>query len=193
MNVRSFVHNAFMHNTFAACAAALVVAVAGCGTGGARNSNDRSADPVEQAQALPDPCSLLTKEELAQQLEPWIDEQKSQKGLRAKVSTEPITNGAWPDCLVSWQVVDADGQTIDHDESQMVHVMTSEQWKDQLKDMQSVQGKAPTLEPIAGVGNEAFYLGNRVFARVGSTYVAVVFPKREGALALLRTAVTRVH
>jgi hypothetical protein len=185
---------AAMKNTIAAGALALALAAAGCGRSEGRSTNDRAADAARQEQAgpLPDPCSLVTKEELAAQLEPLMKREKH-RDLRAEVSTQQSTAGAWPTCIVSWKGVDAKGRSMYHDDEQIIHVLTPQQWKEQLADMKEMKGKALTMEPIPGVGDEAFYLEGRPSARVGKTYVLITFPDRASALALLRAAVGRVH
>lgn len=183
-----------MRNAIAAGALTLALAAVGCGTSEGRSSSDRPADGVQQAQAgpLPDPCSLVTKEELAAQLEPLM-KREEHRDLRAEVSTQQSTAGAWPVCIVSWRGVDAKGRSMHHDDQQIIQVMTPQQWKEVLADIKEMKGSDPTIEPIPGVGDEAFRVEGRAFARVGKTYVGITFPDRQSALALLRAAAGRAH
>ncbi len=188
--------------------AALALGLAGCGAGDGRESEGGAAAGVQDQQAAGgeprgaalsrvDPCSLLTKEEMAAEVEMTLEasqrEARRQKGVTYAISARevPAAEGFVRKCELSWQSVGGDdGGAPSYKGAFTVEVMTAEI-------MHASAGGSRTPEPIPGVGDEAFFVHSVPYARVGDVAVSISnFPDTRDAkrgLGLLRIAVTRLR
>jgi hypothetical protein len=137
------------------------------------------------------PCSLLTNEEIAAQvdltLEPHQREAKRQTGVKHEISSK-LEDGMPTVCLFSWRSVDSKGEESYRGEFE-VHMITAQQ----MVEFPPLKRK----KAIADVGDEAFHDGYRAYARVGKVGVDIEnFPdthEGEGRVELLRAAVRRLQ
>jgi len=137
------------------------------------------------------PCSLLTNEEIAAQVDLSLEshqrEAKRQMGVRHEISSK-LEEGMPTVCLFSWRSVDSKGEESYRGEFE-VHLITVQQ----MVEFPPLKRK----KAIAGVGDEAFDDGYRAYARVGKAVIDIEnFPdthEGEGRVELLRAAVIRLQ
>lgn len=190
-------------HAFAAIAIAMIFG-AGCGSDGAKPQNPGgtaatqggvpSGDP-SKAIARVDPCSLLTKEEIQQQLElaGSPDQAAALKGKGAvwTIAMQAVPRGVSRTCQVHWQA-SVDGETQRQDDFTVI--VTFAGWL-----TGSVAGMQHPL-PIPSLGDEAYFVGGKSgppYARVGDIAVGIEnFPdtrESKSGVDLLRLAVPRAR
>jgi len=177
---------------------AVLVALFAVGCAGSRmNPLAGSAQTTEQSSTQNtelskiNPCSLLTNEEIAAQvdlsLEPHQREAKRQMGVRHEISSK-LEEGVPTVCLFSWRSVDSKGEESYRGEFE-VHLITAQQ----MVEFPPLKRK----QAITGVGDEAFHDGYRAYARFGKVGIDIEnFPdthEGEGRVELLRAAVRRLQ
>jgi hypothetical protein len=142
-----------------------------------------------------DPCTLLTKNEIQQQIELSLPASQRDalrnKGVVWSINMRPAPRGVSRTCQVAWQG-NVNGET--HSRGDFSVVVTYAGWL-----TGSVAGMKQPL-PIAGLGDEAFFVGGKSgppYARVGDIAIGIEeFPDTRQArsgLDLLRLAVQRVR
>lgn len=184
---------------------ALAIALgAGCGSEGtrsqrqtgpaARQGGGQAGDP-SKAIARVDPCSVVTKEEVQQQLElagsPAQAAALKSKGAVWTIAMESAQRGAARVCQVHWQA-SVDGDIRRQDDFTIV--VTFAGWL-----TGSVAGMKQPL-PIPDLGDEAYFVGGKSgppYARVGDIAVGMEnFPdtkQSRSGVELLRLAVPRAR
>lgn len=187
---------------FAPIAIAIVLG-SGCGQGGAQSKSQAGATngatsntpDASQSIAHVDPCSLVTKDEIQQQIEqsgpPSQAAALKQNGAVWTIAMHPVPRGVSRTCEVHWQASVGDDIRRQDD---FTIVVTFAGWL-----TGSVEGMKPPL-PIANLGDEAYFVGGPSgppYARVGPVAVGIEnFPDTKASksgVALLRLAVPRVH
>ena len=143
----------------------------------------------------PDPCSLLTKDEVQHQVELSLSSGKAEKlrsaGVVWSITTQAAPRGATQSCLIAWQAkVNGEAQS----RGDFSVVVTSADWL-----TSSVAAMTHPL-PIPNLGDEAYFVGGKSgppYARVGNIAIGIEnFPDTKQAksgLDLLRAAVLRAR
>ncbi|HSQ33263.1 MAG TPA: hypothetical protein VLN49_25590 [Gemmatimonadaceae bacterium] len=155
---------------------------------------DKGANPSQPISRV-DPCSLVTKEEIQQQLElagsPSQAAALKSKGAVWTVAMEPAPRGESRACQVHWQA-SVDGDVRRQDDFTIV--VTFAGWL-----TGSVAGMKQPL-PIPNLGDEAYFVGGSSgppYARVGDIAVGIEnFPdtkQSKSGVYLLRLAVPRAR
>lgn len=186
---------------FAAIAIAMIFG-AGCGSDGAKPQNPGgtaatqggapSSDP-SKAIARVDPCSLLTKEEIQQQLElagsPDQAAALRSNGAVWTIAMQPEPRGVSRTCQVHWQA--SVGGDVKRQDDFAVVVTFAGWLTGSVVDMQHPL-------PIPSLGDEAYFVGGKSgppYARVGDIAVGIEnFPdtrESKSGVDLLRLAVPR--
>ena len=150
---------------------------------------------LNSAALSPDPCSLLTKDEIQHQVELSLSTSQlaalRHKGIVWAIELQPIPRGASRACGVTWQgKVNGEAQS----RGAFSVVVTSAAW---------LTGSVAAMEhplPIPNLGDEAYYVGGKSgppYARIGDVAIGIEnFPDTKQAksgLDLLRTAVFRAR
>ncbi len=182
---------------------AFALSMSACGPGETAASQRSASGGAEKAAtrsptaliARVDPCALLTKDEIQQQVE--LSMPASQReGLRSKgvvwsIAMQPSPRGASRACQVTWQG-NVNGESHSRGEFQVV--VTFATWL-----TGSVAGMKTPL-PIPNVGDEAYFVGGKSgppYARIGDIAIGIEnFPDTKQArsgLDLLRAAVQRAR
>jgi hypothetical protein len=150
---------------------------------------------LNAAAVSPDPCSLLTKDEIQHQVELSLSPGQF-AGLRSKrvvwsIGMQSIPRGQSHTCQIMWQGK-VNGETQSRGDFSVV--VTFAGWL-----TGSVAGMTHPL-PIPNVGDEAYFVGGTSgppYARVGDIAIGIEnFPDTKQAksgLDLLRTAVSRAR
>ena len=153
-------------------------------TGGEKTSAASAAD-------LPDPCGLVTDQEISELL--WQGMEANQReALQARKAEHTITkrvenvsNPAGRTCYFQYRLVAADSVWGEGD----FRLRTLARQTFEI----FAQSTPSSQEPIAGVGDQAFYLSNAAYARRGEVGVEVVdFNSKHLEIELLKHAVTRL-
>ena len=166
----------------------------GCGGGdGADSAADTSDVPgagAVGAADLPDPCALVGDEEVSELL--WRDMASGQReALQARSArheftrrVEDVSFPAGRTCHVAYRRVAADSVWGEGD----FRLRTLDR---QAFDM--LAGASSSRDPIAGVGDQAFYMSNAAYARRGDVGVEVVdFGSKDVEIELLKRAVAKL-
>lgn len=182
---------------------AVVLGASACGGGG--GSGDQGSASAQQPAAASDgpaksiariePCSLLTKDEIQQQVE--LAQQPDQlaalksKGAVWSITMESVPRGVSRTCQVHWQAA-VNGEVRRKDDFTVV--VTFAGWL-----TGSVAGMKTPL-PIPNLGEEAYFVGGKSgppYARVRDVAIGIEnFPdtkQSKSGVDLLRLAVARVH
>ena len=178
--VRRPMHLAFM----------LAFGVAACIPAGTAAGQAGAAAAISKV----DPCSLLKKEEIQQQIELSLGsklEGLQKKGIAWSIIMQPAPRGASRACEVAWQgKVNGEMQS----RGEFTVVVTNAGWL-----TGSVAGMTHPL-PIPNLGDEAYFVGGKSgppYARVGDIAIGIEnFPDTKlskSGVDLLRTAVPRAH
>jgi hypothetical protein len=150
---------------------------------------------LKQAPVGPDPCSLLTKDEIQHQVELSLQPSRL-AGLRSKgivwlIHMRPGPPGESRACQIAWRGT-VDGEVQSRGEFSVV--VTSAGWL-----TGSVAAMTHPL-PIPNLGDEAYFVGGTSgppYARIGDIAIGIEnFPDTKQArsgLDLLRAAVSRVR
>jgi hypothetical protein len=153
-----------------------------------------NATSASSAVSRIEPCSLLRKEEIQEQVEqshsPGQLAGLKSKGVVWTISMESVPQGASRICQVAWQ------GAVNGEVSSKGDFSVNVTFADWLKG--SVAGMKHPL-PIPNVGDEAYFVGGKSgppYARVGDVALGIEnFPdtrESKSGLALLRLAVARV-
>ena len=183
--------------------AAIAVAViigAGCGSEEARSQSQGGTDAGQsgdtiKAIARVDPCALVTKEEIQQQLEqagsPSQAADLKSKGAVWTIAMQPVPRGVSRTCEVHGQA-SVDGDVRRQDDFTIV--VTFAGW------LTGSVAAMTTPLPIPNLGDEAYFVGGKSgppYARVGGIAVGVEnFPdtrESRSGVDLLRLAVPRAR
>ena len=164
------------------------------GATSADNSSPAEGNRGSDRLANIDPCSLLTDDEIGMAADnsapPAQREARHKLGVKFEVSKQVDRSGMTPVCHVSWRAV-ASG---DEREKGMfdIAVMTASHLKSLEGSIRPHTGKRSA--PIAGIGDEAFYLEHAPSARVGDLGVSITeFSSADGGIELLKEAAGRLH
>jgi hypothetical protein len=173
--------------------ACVCAALSACSADDAKQTNENigsAAFAATQArnEIKVNPCSLLTDDEIAAQvdltLEPDQRASLHERSVKHQIAKEENREGMFPVCRITWRSVDPAG----------------EQWT--TGNFQVFVGPASLLAidrgaAIEGVGDEAFFVSGMPGARVGNLSVSIQdFPATDegnGAVELLRSAAQRLH
>jgi hypothetical protein len=140
---------------------------------------------------LPDPCGLVTDDEVSVLL--WKGMENGQRqSLQAKkakyVFTKRVENVETPKgrtCHIHYKLVAPDGTRGEGDFQ--LRTLAKETF-----DL-FAQSKRSSQKPIPGVGDQAFYLSNAAYGRRGNVGVEVVnFNSKDLEIELLKAAVARL-
>ncbi len=142
-----------------------------------------------------DPCALLTKAEIQQQVELSLSSGKADKlrnqGAAWSIMMQPAPRGVSPTCQVAWLATVKDEV---YSRGTFSIVVTSAGWL-----TGSIAGMTHPL-PISNLGDEAYFVGGKSgppYARVGDVAIGIEnFPDTKQArsgLDLLRSAVHRAR
>jgi len=150
---------------------------------------------LNAAQVSPDPCALLTKDEIQHQIELSLPTGKADRlrsqGVVWSIGMQSMPRGQSRICQVTWQgKVNGEAQS----RGDFSVVVTFAGWL-----TGSVAGMTHPL-PIPNLGDEAYFVGGKSgppYARVGDIAIGIEnFPDTKQAksgLDLLRTAVLRAR
>jgi hypothetical protein len=177
--------------------AGVVLVMAGCGPEGTWEEADAAARPGAEVPqddtplADIDPCSLLTEGEIRTALESSLHpdqlEGRREKGITYDVYSQQLSRqGMWPVCTIVYRSMDP-ANPPDPQRSGVefqVHVMNAD-------DMRML-AELDRRDDIEGLGDEAFYIENAPYARVGALAVGITQFPEAGELALLRAAAQRL-
>jgi len=163
---------------------------AGQAVGAAGNASGASS-----AVSRIEPCSLLTKDEIQEQVEQSHSPSQlaglKSKGVVWTISMESVPQGASRICQVAWQ------GAVNGEVSTKGDFSVNVTYADWLKG--SVAGMTHPL-PIPNLGDEAYFVGGKSgppYARVGDVAIGIEnFPdtrESKSGLALLRLAVPRAR
>lgn len=152
------------------------------------------ADPTD-AIARVDPCTLVTKEEIQQQLElvgsPDQAAALKSKGAVWTITMQPVPRGVSRTCQIHWQV-SVDGDIHRQDDFTIVDTFAG--WL-----TGSVAGMKTPL-PIPNLGDEAYFVGGKSgppYARVGDLAVGIEnfadTRESKSGVELLRLAIPRAR
>ena len=183
----------------AGVAIVVILAAAGCGGDDQAAEPESGAPPAttdQEGQASAgeqgsggsasgvDPCSLLPPDDVAEQLEA-TESQATEGGY--EVSPEDVSVGGDTTCKVTWQSEASNaGMPVSQGEFR-VDVQTA-------VGLEILSGADSDPEPIPGVGDEAFFVNEVPYARVGDVAVGIVnLQSREAAVELLRVAAGRLR
>jgi hypothetical protein len=186
-----------------------VVALAACTSreaskpdGNTAVSDNQLADQNDKL-ANVNPCSLLTDDEIITQVDLTYEHDQREAmhaaGIKHHITKDEDRSGAMAVCRVSWRAVEPNGQESARGSFE-IQAMTATQLK-ALEGM-SRPKEGERAGPIAGAGDEAFYLEYQPAARVGDVGVSISdFPatwgdeanQRSGAETLLRAAAQRLR
>ena len=163
-------------------------ALAATGTASTASTASTAAD---DAVARVHPCTLLTKDEIVAQVEasrePHQLEALHRDGVVWDVTGNETPSGAARVCEFAWHGT-AKGEVMSKGEF-TVNVTTAG-W------LQGTLGAIQNPKPIPGLGDEAYFVLNAPYARVGVIAVGIEnFPdtrENKAGLALLRLAVPRL-
>lgn len=141
------------------------------------------------------PCSLLTDEEIGtandNRLPPSQRDGLHASGAKYEVSKQEDRSGVTPVCHVHWRAV-APGNDEHARGDFDIFAMTASHLKSLEQAIRPKTGKR--AGPIAGVGDEAFYLEYAPSARVGNLGVSISeFSSADGGIELLKEAVARLR
>jgi hypothetical protein len=181
-----------------------VVGLVGCGASeAAKNDGNATLGEVEQADpsgklANIKPCSLLTDEEIAAQVDLTIEpDQRAalhEKGTKHQISKEEDRSGAFPTCRITWRSVDSTGEQWGTG-TFSISVMTATVMKTLAGADNPTSGGS--VRQIEGVGDEAFLDRHGGAARRGDLAVSIAeFPdshEGNGRVELLRAAAQRLQ
>jgi hypothetical protein len=140
---------------------------------------------------LPDPCELVTDEEISELL--WEGMEAGQReGSRARNAqyefSRRVENVDFPvgrTCFIQYRLVA--GETTWSEGDFQLRTLDREAF-----DM--LAGSNASKDPVPGLGDEAFYMSNAAYARRGAVGVEVVeFHNKELEIELLRDAVARLQ
>lgn len=187
--------------------AAIAIALfygAGCGSEGTRSQSqggsaggENAGGPADPSKAIArvDPCSLVTKEEIQQQLElagsPDQAAALKRKGAVWTITMQPVPRGVSRTCQIHWQAsVDGDIQR----QGDFTIVDTFAGW------LTGSEAGMKTPLPIPSLGDEAYFVGGKSgppYARVGDIAVGIEnFPdtrQSKSGVELLRLAIPRAR
>ena len=177
--------------------ALLMVTACGSDSANSSNNNDlredfaQSQKSIEDKLAHIDPCTLVTSEEILQQLDLTFHPDqlagRREKGIRYVLDMER-KQSLYKICTVTYRSVDPSGETAGGSSQFHIHVMTA----DQLKMFEDIDRRAT----IPGLGDDAFYVENAPYARVGDVAVGIAeFPdnsESKAGVELVRRAVPRL-
>jgi len=166
-----------------------------CGGGNdAQPASEKSDAPTtgaaQTAADLPDPCTLVTDEEVSDLL--WKGMEANQReALQSKNAkheftkrVEDVSSPAGRTCYFQYRVVASDGVRGEGDFK--LRTLAKQTWD-------IFAGSGSTKKPIPGVGDEAFYMSNAAYGRRGNVGVEVVeFNSDELEIELLTKAVARL-
>lgn len=165
-----------------------------CGGGNdaqpAAEKSDAPATSTASAADLPDPCTLVTDEEISELL--WKGMEANQRApLQAKNAkyeytkrVEDVANPAGRTCYYDYRLVASDGVRSEGDFR--LRTLAKQTWD-------IFAGSNSTKKPVPGVGDEAFYMSNAAYGRRGNVGVEVVdFSSDDLEIELLTKAVARL-
>jgi hypothetical protein len=175
--------------------AILMTFVLACGGGNdaqpaSENSEVPATSAAQSAADLPDPCSLVTDDEVSELL--WRDMEANQRqSLQAKNAkyeftkrVEDVSNPAGRTCYFQYKLAAGGTQWAEGD------------FKLRTLARQTFQIFADsrfTKKPIPGTGDEAFYMSNAAYGRRGDVGVEVVeFGSTDVEIELLKKAVAKL-
>ena len=172
----------------------LLSATLACGgksdTGSASQGSDAATTPAMTAADLPDPCGLVTDAEVSDLL--WRGMAANQRdAMRAKnaqhVFTKRVENVEAPagrTCNFQYRLVAGDSTWSEGDFRLRTLARQS---------FDIFAGASSSKDPIAGVGDQAFYMSNAAYGRRGDVGVEVVdFSSKDLQIELLKNAVARL-
>jgi hypothetical protein len=166
-----------------------------CSGGNDAESASKKSDVSDMSAAsaadLPDPCGLVTDEEISELL--WRGMEANQReALQARNAkhiiakrVENVQNPAGRTCYFQYRRVAGDSVWGEGDfQLRTLARQTFEIF---------AQSSPSSQQPIPGVGDQAFYLSNAAYARRGSVGVEVVnFNSKDIEIELLKDAVARL-
>ena len=166
-----------------------------CGGGSDTQSASEKSDVPDRGSAasaadLPDPCSLVTDEEVSDLL--WKGMEANQReALQArnakhefKKRVEDVPSPPGRTCYFEYRRVASDSVWGEGDFR--LRTLAKQTWD-------IFAGSGSTKKPIPGVGDEAFYMSNAAYGRRGNVGVEVVdFNSDEIEMELLAKAVARL-
>ena len=158
---------------------------------GAAKKPDAPMTSVASAADLPDPCSLVTDEQVSELL--WRGMDASQRAsLQAKgakhVFTKRVENVETPAGRTCYfQYKRAAGDSVWGEGDFQLRTLARQTFE------MFAQSKPSSQKPIEGVGDQAFYLSNAAYGRRGSVGVEVVnFNSKDLEIELLKQAVAKL-
>lgn len=175
-----------------AITAMLIGLTIACGGGGDSATPEPAADDASRTSAadLPDPCTLVTDEEVSDLL--WRGMEAGQRtSLQARNATHVFTKRV--------ENVDVPaGRTCHFEYRRTARDTVWGEGDFRLRTLARqtfdiFAGSSSSREPIPGVGDEAFYMSNAAYGRRGDVGIEVVdFSSKEYEIELLRNAVARL-
>jgi hypothetical protein len=174
--------------------AILIGATLACGGGSDAGSASRGAAAAStratSAADLPDPCGLVTDGEVSDLL--WRGMEANQRdAMKARnaqhVITKRVENVETPagrTCYFQYRLVAGDSTRSEGDFKLRTLARPT---------FEIFAGASDSKDPIAGVGDQAFYMSNAAYGRRGDVGVEVVeFSSKDLEIELLKNAVARL-
>jgi hypothetical protein len=183
--------------------ATLFAVAVGCSSGEASNSGGNSTmledQHPEQVRKVANinPCSLLTDEEIAAQVDLTFEpDQRAalhEKSVKHQITKEEDRTGAFPVCRLTWRSIDANGEQWATGNFEL-RVMPAAMFE-------TIQGTGPQTDSrpvrIDGVSGAQLYVEPQPAARVGDVGISLTeFPathEGNGGVELIKAAARRLR